>query len=347
MMATGNESFYDALIRAQKQMIKDHGARPYDEKARIVAHDLQLQQFFHAYYHKWHLVNLLMIKIQLESREQLCEVLANEIREPYEGGETAEQQVYIQITNGLTALGISETIQLIEELFILCETVSSNDKVLQRLITYKCSKIDNAIASFRRNSDWLRKKFLVPKAVGDISFADDAAKQHYIEGTETALDYFKELVDFREHFKFIYHQYKHGPALALRPVGTAKDEFISERKKYLGGNPVAFDNEDLAIALKRKDRFKGTVMIPNFSPEISIHLTQLMKEKSLLRYANFGEDVSIDRLILLARKATCLIYCLRASRLSFDHDKKSFSCHLPIRNDWDRFLNFSTRLVDF
>lgn len=290
------------------------------EQHKRDANDHQIQTYFTSYDRFWRLNKLLLIKNNLESREELKDVFRDFYGKNYL---EYENFVYENITNGLIADAISETVMLCEDYFGILKLIRERHYFVKRIVTYRAGTITAIVDKLKKlNGSKLRTLFFIPDAGfietnfarGNAATANSEIKT-FNQRLQMLQDANNEAVSFYESNIDTYNLYKHGLKLCLNGLGQGLSaETIEERKNDLSADIWKFDNKN--------QRLTGMV-IPNIGPiAIRNNAAELLKERNLL-HLGIMNHMHIDHLIYIAKKILNAITILVANRTALINRKNS------------------------
>lgn len=289
---------------------------------RRSANDRQLQTFFGGYEPTWRLSKLLSIRFVLESRPALQSYLQSYYAPtPL----VDEHYLYKAFTNGSLFSAIAELLMQIEDLFALIKFIRDRERFIQRIGSYSAGKVLQCAEALEKSSTAeILALFLLPQ----VSYLDDLlarspdsaaqkseARANFLFGVQRLESYLKDvLAEFRRR-DFFYNQYKHGLTVALWPFGrTLPQSTIDQRKQDFVGFPVCCDNDLISVAFRDGRIGQTAMIIPDISDPVRLYLSELEKDRNLLRYSG-PDEVDLASLIDVCRKACQLVLCIMKNRL--------------------------------
>lgn len=217
----------------------------------------------------------------------------------------------------------------LEDFFALIKFIREDEQFTQKIVTYWANKVNRVSNSLEKlDEESLLKAFMIPskKYVVEImkEQSDEIKSTNlrlYEEGTKKIITDTKEVLAAFKKYRFYYNQYKHGLTVALKPFGGTLDKkTIEERKNGLFGLPICYDNQTIETMFEDGRLPSGSMMIPNLTADIQGGISQLQKEKNLLRYY-LEQEVHINDLIKTAVKIQTLIRTLILNRYDYVRPK--------------------------
>lgn len=276
--------------------------------------------YFQSYYAEWRLTKVLTNKKLLEERYDFYSGISKEVRkwDDQDGEATIAQE----IKHGLYFDSIAQCVQYVEDLFALIRAARKPDYFIRNIITYKAGEVTNAIKQFKASPESLSQAFHFPT---DLPFNSAEDKSDHDRGVDLLVKMVGDLVKFYKDYWFFYNQYKHGLAVAMRPLGNVfTPEQIEDEKRerrephYL----VVYDNFNIKAAAK-KGTFdtKHGIFMPGFTENVRPLIPELQKHNNFLRFV-FPADLpgfSYEILVDIAYKAKA---CINTFIANYSHKIK-------------------------
>lgn len=311
-----------------------------DEKK--AANDHQIKLYFTYYDRFWRLHKLISLRETLKDRERLQSVY----RDFYgEGYFEYEHLAYQNITNGILADALSETVMYCEDYLSLLKFIREKLFFVKHTVSYSAGIVSNIASKLRAiNHSQASRLFLLPsKDIIQISFArNNAGTAHsaiktFSDGIDRLITIHESTIRFFERHRDHHIQYKHGLKLCLNGLGgkLADDEFMRRKQEY-SGTVFVLQNKLAQEAYK-----SGGIMIPDIShSHIRNNLTTMFAERNLLHLEAL--DINIDHLIETAKGISRMLNIIVANRISLiDHaSSKRIVVNLPGQNS-ERLTSFS------
>lgn len=288
--------------------------------------------YFNSYYGEWRLTKVLTNKKILEERYDFYKEISSEVRkwDDKDGEATIAQE----IKHGLYFDSIAQCVQYVEDLFALIKAAKKPDYFIRNIITYKAGEVTNAIKQFKANPDRISKDFHFPP---DLPIDNEEDKVFYDQGVEKLTKMVSDLVKFYKGYWFFYNQYKHGLAVAMRPLGNLYTPEQVENEKKENREPhylVVYDNLNIKAAAS-KGTYKSChgIFMPGFTDNVRPLIGELERHNNFLRFVFPPDlpDFSYDLLIDIAYKARA---CINTFIANYSHkikpeDKSIRKFHLP------------------
>lgn len=172
----------------------------------------------------------------------------------------------------------------------------------KNVVTYMAGEVTSYIRKFdTTNTELMLQQFQVPCLSLDEPWENTDVFNKYVEAVQLIREYMDALIEHHNKYYFHYCQYKHGLAIALRPFGGTGQC----GNKTLEGMLMTFDNVKFT---KRYHAEVPGMMIPDFHPNISKHITALHEEDNLLRAEL--RVVNFDLFVDIVEKAYTLLSVL-------------------------------------
>lgn len=263
--------------------------------------------YFRSYYHEWRLTKILTNQKLLDNRYDFFKDISEQTKQWDD--ETGDSTIAQEIKHGLYFDSIAECIQYIEDLFALIRAAKKPDYFVKNIVTYKAGEVTSKIKVFKADKKSISKAFHFPT---DLPFEKQSDREDFENGINNLIEWVNDLTLFYKNYEFFYNQYKHGLAVAMRPLGNLLSEEQIEKDKKGLSNPylTVYDNLNLKAASK-KGTFKlqhGTIM-PGFTQNVMPFISELEKTNNFLRFVFPPDfpDFSFDILVNIAHKTkTCL-----------------------------------------
>ena len=309
---------------------------PTDKRKLI--NDEQMITFFSGYDFTWRLTKILSIKFLMANREMLKENLNAYYKDSYN---CDDQYIYNPVTNGLMFSAVSELLMQFEDFFALLKFIRSDVFFIRNITRYHASNVNEVAERLIELADnEILAAFMIPDEnyVKKISSRQtkkvrERSLKLYKDGTKTLIENVKQTTEQFQKYRFFYNQYKHGLTVALRPYsGSLTEEGIQERKEGMESFIISYDN-DTFEQMEKMGRLKDglPMMLPNLTPLIQPHLTELMQEKNLLRY--HAKTVNLNDIIEVSKNVCMLNMILINNRLDFiqPSSKECNTIRLPVK----------------
>jgi len=277
------------------------------EERKRASVDLTLT-YFGTYYSNWRLTKVLTNKKLLDDKYEFFSDIAVETRQFDDT--TGEATIAQEIQYGLYFDSISQCVQYVEDLFALIQAARKPDFFIRNIVTYQAGTITSAIKWFKPSAKTVADAFHYPY---DLQFEDQEHRAGYDLGVANLIALVEDLIKFYKDYSFFYNQYKHGLAIAMRPLGNMWNKELIDKDKEEPKNPhflVVYDNLNIkAASTKGTFRVRDGVFMPGFSDNVRPHIGKLEKENNFLRFVFPADlpDFKYDILIDTARKASMCI----------------------------------------
>ena len=276
------------------------------EQRKQASIDLTLT-YLSSYYTDWRLAKILTIQKLVSERYTFFKSIIREVKQFDDN--SGEATIAQEIKNGLYFDAIGECVQYIEDLFALIKASENPDYFIKNIVTYDAGRITNFIKSFRPSKTNIAKAFHYP---GELELESQEHINMYEEGINNLISLVDSLVKFYSDYEFLYIQYKHGLAVAMRTFGNKFNEEQIENDKLESNEPylAVYDNFNLTAASKKgRVKVKHGVFMSGFTKNVRPYISQLANENNFLRLVVPPDtpDFNIDFLIDNARRVkTCL-----------------------------------------
>src|ERR1043165_3039385 len=257
--------------------------------------------YFSSYYIEWRLAKVLTNKILLEKRHEFYLSIQSQIKQydDPDGAATVSQE----IRNGLFFDTIAQTVQYSEDLFALIKASSRPEFFIRNIVTYSAGEVTSFLKGFKCNHKNTSQAFFLPQ---ELTFNDAKINQTYEEDVQRLIEYVQDIQLFYKNYEFVYNQYKHGLAVALRPYGNlyGPQQIEQDMKGELDPYLAVWDNLNFKAASKRGNiSADRAIMMPYLTPNVMPYAHQLQSENNFLRFV-FPADIpmDIDFLVEMAMK---------------------------------------------
>lgn len=288
------------------------------EQDKRDANDHQIQLYFTSYDRFWRLNKLFLIKKSLEDRDELTAYYKKIYGDGYFD---YDKYVYENITNGLLADAVSETVMLCEDYFGILKFIRDRHYFVKRIVNYKAGSVAGVANKLKTiSNDQVRRLFFIPDhefvqinfTRGNVATANSDIKlfnsrlQMLLSSHNEAIRFYHSKID-------AYNSYKHGLKLCLNGFGQGiSEDALEERKKSLSAGVFKFENKNTNIS---------GMILPNIANRaIRNNTLELFKDRNLLHFALLHE-VHIDSLITMAKNIMSAITVLVANRTSLISDE--------------------------
>lgn len=308
-----------------------------DERKTI--NDHQLASYFSSYDHFWRLNKLVFLRKLLEERESLKATYENFYGDGYFD---YEDFLYQNLTNGILADAVSETVMYCEDYLSLLKFIREEQYFIKRTVSYSAGIVKNIASRLRSlTQDQVRILFfLPPKEITDANFEhtkqkfENDSQEVYSAGINRIIDYHGSIIRFFNRYQDTYNQYKHGLKICLKGVaGKLNNEAIQERKKELSAPLFILQNRSIKEAYS-----KGGIVIPNISPDvIRENISDMFEERNMLHF-ELLDNININYLIQIGVCISQLLRPLIANRFALieccrtDNNYRKWQPTLPSKN---------------
>lgn len=283
------------------------------------ANDSQVLSYFRSYDRFWRLNKLLLLKRLLSEREGI----RGEFAEYYGPNFTPsyDETVYRNVTDGILADAVSETVMLCEDYFVILRYIRETREFVKKAVYYRAGEVTALPPNLEKpNDETLRRMFFVP--VGSLietslarsSVATANGELRDIDNMLKEMDAdHRSIVLFHRGHSYFQGQYKHGLKLALNGLGgngPMKPEELARRKSEFKGPLWYFENRDQSRALE-----SGGLMVPDITnAALRNGLAYLAQTNNMLRLG-YLRLADIDYLIATARHIVGLISTMVNNRV--------------------------------
>lgn len=247
------------------------------DEERLKAGKYQLKIYHANQYTLWRVAMVKSLKQILDNADEFYKDMKVELKQTDD--DTGDKTVHCEIKNGLMFEALAQSMQAIEDLFSLMLNARDISFFIKNVVVYKATRVNAYIREFDvDNLEYVLNQMQLYYCPLDEPWEALEVFEAYKKSALLTQEYLTKLVSHHKRHSLHYNQYKHGQAVALRPLAKPP-ESIDENMEEAG--LYAFDSYSFE---RRSKQSAGRPfgMFPHIHPDLG-SVKELYNEENLLR----------------------------------------------------------------